>query len=72
MALSVNSTIKTLLADEKAKEVIEKHLPGATKHPQIGMVYYMTLRSVATYPEARQAGLTKEKLEAIDEDLRAL
>ena len=72
MALSINSTIKTLLADEEAKAVLEKHLPGVTKHPQIGMVYYMTLRSVATYPEARQAGLTREKLEAIDQDLQAL
>lgn len=72
MALSINSTIRELVANEQAKAIIEKHLPGASKHPQIGMVYYMTLRSLLSYPEARSAGLTKEKLDAIDQELKTL
>ena len=31
-----------------------------------------TLRSLLSYPEARSAGLTKEKLDAIDQELKTL
>ncbi len=72
MAFSINSTIKDLLADERAKAVVEKHVPGASRHPQIYEVYYETLKSVSYYPEAAAAGLTREKLEAIDAELKAL
>ena len=72
MALSTSSTIKELLASPEAKAIVEKYLPGASKHPQIGMAYYMSLRSIAGYPEARAAGMTKDKLDAIDKELQAL
>jgi hypothetical protein len=72
MSFSINSTIKDLLADERAKAVVEKHVPGASRHPQIYEVYYETLKSISYYPEAAAAGLTKEKLAAIDADLKAL
>jgi len=72
MGFSINSTIRDLLNDERAKAIVEKHLPGISTHPQIGMAMYMTLKQVSYYPEAAQAGLTKEKLQAIDEDLQKL
>ena len=37
MALTVDSKIGELLADEKAKAILDKHLPGFSTNPQIGM-----------------------------------
>jgi hypothetical protein len=72
MGFSLMSRIKDLITDEGAKAVLEKHVPGISKHPQLPMAYYMTLKEISYYPEARQAGLTKEKLAAIEEDLKVL
>ena len=68
----MSSRVRDVLADERAKAVLEKHLPGVTKHPDLPEAYYMTLKEISYYPEARQAGLTKEILAAIEEDLKAL
>lgn len=72
MGFSINSTIKDILADERAKAILEKHFPGVTKHPDIGMAMYMTLKQISYYPEAAAAGLTKEKLQAIVAELEKL
>lgn len=72
MSLSTRSTIRDLIANPDAKAILEKHLPGASRHPDLPQALYMSLREVMYYPEAAQAGLTKEKLEAIDADLQML
>lgn len=72
MALSAHSTLREILANQQAKAVLEKHLPGATAHPDLPMALHMSLREASFYPEAAQAGLTQEKLQAIDSDLKAL
>ena len=72
MPLSTKSAIRDLIANAQAKAVLKKHLPGASRHPDLPQALYMSLREVMYYPEAASAGLTKEKLEAIDADLQAL
>ncbi len=72
MPLSTKSTIRDLIANPQAKSILEKHLPGASRHPDLPQALYMSLREVMYYPEAAAAGVTKEKLEAIDADLQAL
>lgn len=69
MTFTSNSTIRQLMNDERAKAVIEKHLPGASTHPQLSEAMYMTLGEVASYP---QSGLTPAKLQAILSDLAAV
>jgi hypothetical protein len=68
MPFSVDSTLKDLIADERARAVLIKHL-GYRDDPRINEVMYATLRQVSYYPEA---GISREKLEAIDADLKAL
>ena len=68
MGFSVNSRLKDLIEDERARAVLVKHL-GYRDDPRINMVLYESLRSIAYYPEA---GISQEKLKAIDEDLKAL
>jgi len=72
MPLSTKSTIRDLIANPDAKAILEKHLPGASRHPDLPQALYMSLREVMYYPEAASAGVTKEKLEAIDADLQVL
>ncbi len=68
MGFSVSSRLKDLIDDERARAVLIKHL-GYRDDPRINMVLYESLRAIASYPEA---GISREKLQAIDEDLRAL
>lgn len=72
MPLSTKSPIRELISNPDAKAILEKHLPGASRHPDLPQALYMSLREVMYYPEAASAGLTKEKLEAIEADLQAL
>jgi len=66
MAFTGDSTINDILANEKAKAVVEKHVPGFTTHPQLAMVKSMSLKGVALFPEAN---ISPDKLAAIIEDL---
>jgi hypothetical protein len=68
MGFSADSTLKDLIADERAREVLIKHL-GRRNDPRMDMVLYYSLRQIASYPEAN---ISREKLQAIDEDLKAL
>jgi hypothetical protein len=69
MAFNVYSTIRQLLANEQAKALFEKHIPGATTHPRLPEALDMTLSEVSMYPES---GLTPEKLRLLLEDLAKL
>jgi beta-glucosidase len=69
VAFDENSKIRDIIADERAKAILDKHFPGASTHPQLSMGLGMTLKQVSWYPES---GMTKEKLGALVEDLAAL
>jgi len=66
MPFSADSKIGELLANEKAKAILEKHLPGMSTHPQIGMAKGMSLKMIAAFP---QSGLSPDKLKAIVDEL---
>jgi len=69
MAFSEQSTIRQILANEQAKGILDKHLPGASTHPQLGMAMDMTLKELSWYPES---GLTRDKLQALVADLATI
>ena len=69
MALSVDSKIKALMKDPKAVEILEVYSPGISTEPQMKMVYGLTLRKLASFP---QAAHLNEKLDEIDAKLKAL
>lgn len=72
MPYSIQSTLQELFSNEQAKAVIERHMPGASSHPDLPMAMHMTLQQISYYPEAAQAGLSQEKLQAIDAELKLL
>ena len=69
MAFDENSKIRDIIADERAKAILDKHFPGASTHPQLSMGLGMTLKQVSWYAES---GMTPDKLKALVEDLAAL
>ena len=69
MAFSAQSKVGDLLANDGAKAVLEKHMPGFSSHPQIGMAKGMSLQAVANFSAGK---ITKDMLAAVDTDLAAL
>ena len=59
MAYTMETKVGELLKDAKAVEVLEKHAPGISKNPMIGMAKGMTLKQIVGMPQAKQAGLTE-------------
>jgi hypothetical protein len=66
---SIDWPIQDLLADRDAKGVIEKNLPGVQDDPRLDAVKTMSMRRVATFPEAQ---IDQAKLDAIQAELAAL
>jgi len=66
MALSIDSTLGEILADEKGKAVLEKHLPGVTAMPGIDMAKGYSLKAIAPMSQGQ---ITDEMLKVIGDDL---
>ncbi|MDP1616485.1 MAG: hypothetical protein Q8M38_07765 [Phenylobacterium sp.] len=65
--LSVEATpVAELMANEKAKAVLEKHIPGIGAHPSYDMFKGMTLVELKPYSEGQ---ITDETLAAIKSEL---
>ena len=67
--LSKQSAVKTLLANDTAKAILEKHLPGFSAHPQLAMAAEMPLATVAQFARGL---ISDEVLNSIDTELQAL
>jgi hypothetical protein len=65
MAITLDTTLGTLLDDPQAKAVLDQYLPGISSNPVAAMAKGMTLRMILSMPQAAQLGLTKEKVEEI-------
>ncbi len=70
MTFSIDTKLADLIADERAREVLRKHFSEWEGNPEVHSVTAYTLRQIASYyPES---GITQKRLEAVDEDLKAL
>ena len=67
--LSIESTIRELVAHDDAYVVLEKHLPGFSGHPQLGMLMGMSLVQVSGFAPNR---FPQKAVHAIANDLQAL
>jgi alpha-L-rhamnosidase len=66
---STRTKIEELVGDPRAREAIDKRIPGFSKDPRLPQAYSMSLRDVAPYaPDV----FTEEMLGKIDEDLAAI
>ena len=72
MAYTLDTKVGEILQDTQAVDVLEKYAPGVSKNPMIGMAKGMTLKAVVAMPQAKQAGLTEEKVNKVLAEINAL
>ena len=72
MPYTMDTKVGEILKDTQAVEVLEKNSPGVSKNPMIGMAKGITLKAVVAMPQARQAGLTEDKVEKLLAEITAL
>jgi hypothetical protein len=68
-AFTVDTPIEALMADERAKAVVTKHLPGIDQHPSYDQFKAISLKSLAPFS---QGMITDELLGKINADLAAI
>jgi hypothetical protein len=71
MAYTLDSKVGELLKDPEAVKIIERYAPGVSKNPMIGFAKGMTLKSVVSMPQARDAGLTEEMIKKVLTEINA-
>jgi hypothetical protein len=72
MTYTLDTKVGEILKDTQAVEVLEKHAPGVSKNPMIGMAKGMTLKAVVAMPQAKQAGLTEDKVKKVLAEINGL
>jgi len=60
MAYTLETKVGEILKDTQALEILDKHVPGISSNPMIGLASGMTLKSILSMPQAKDAGLTEE------------
>ena len=65
MAYTLDTKVGDLLRDTHAVEVLERHAPGVSKNPMLGMASGMTLRSILAMPQAKQYGITEDMVQKV-------
>jgi hypothetical protein len=71
MAYTLDTKVGDILKDTHAVEILERHVPGISKNPMIGMAKGMTLKSILAMPQAKQAGLTEEMVSKVLAEINA-
>jgi len=59
MAYTLDTKVGEILKDTHAVEVLERHVPGISKNPMLGLAGGMSLKSILAMPQAKEAGITE-------------
>ena len=65
MAYTLDTKVGEILKDTHAVEILEKHVPGVSKNPMLGLARGMTLKSILAMPQAKEAGLTEDMVSKV-------
>ena len=71
MAYTLETKVGDILDDTHALEILEKHAPGISKNPMIGLASGMTLKQILSMPQARDAGITEEMVTKVLAEINA-
>lgn len=71
MAYTLDTKVGEILKDKHAVEILERYAPGVSKNPMIGFAKGMTLKTVISMPQARDAGLTEEMVTKVLAEINA-
>lgn len=71
MAYTLDTTVGDILDDTNALKILEKHVPGISKNPMIGMAKGFTLKQILAMPQAKEAGLTEDMVKKVLAEINA-
>ena len=71
MAYTLDTKVGDILDDTNAVEVLERYAPGISKNPMIGFAKGMSLRSILSMPQAKDAGITEEMVTKVLAEINA-
>ncbi len=71
MAYTLDTKVGEILKDTHALEILEKHVPGVSKNPMIGLASGMTLKQILSMPQAKEAGLTEDMVKKVLAEINA-
>jgi hypothetical protein len=69
MAYTLDTKVGELLEDTRAVEILEKYVPGVSRNPMVGMASGMTIKALLAMPQAKQYGITEEKVKTVLEEI---
>ncbi len=72
MAYSLDTTVGDIMKDTHALEILEKHVPGISKNPMIGMAKGFTLKQILSMPQAKEFGLTEAMVKKVLDEINAV
>jgi len=71
MAYTLDTKVGEILKDTHAVEVLERHVPGISKNPMLGMAGGMSLKSILAMPQAKEAGITEDMVNKVLAEINA-
>ena len=71
MAYTLDTKVGDILKDTHALEILEKHVPGVSKNPMIGMAKGFSLKQILSMPQAKNAGLTEAMVTKVLAEINA-
>jgi len=71
MAYTLDTKVGDILKDTHALEILEKHVPGISKNPMIGMAKGFSLKQILSMPQAKDAGLTEAMVTKVLAEINA-
>jgi hypothetical protein len=72
MTVSTDSKLGDIFDNPKYLEVFNKHIPGLSENPMVGMAKGLAIKYLLKQPQAKGLGFTQEKVAAILEEINAL
>lgn len=71
MAYTLDTKLGDLLKDTHAVDILEKHAPGISRNPMVGMAKGMTLKTLLDMPQAKQYGVTEDMVQKVLAEINA-
>jgi hypothetical protein len=71
MAYTLDTNVGEILKDTHAVEVLERHVPGISKNPMLGLAGGMSLKSILAMPQAKEAGITEDMVTKVLAEINA-
>jgi hypothetical protein len=72
MPYTLDTTVGEILDDTGAVKILEKHVPGISTNPMLGLAKGMTLKTIVNIPQAKQLGITEQKVLQVLAEVNAL